>query len=74
MSKVSIRDVVLADLKGLSVKAVRNQFQEVYRMLNGDYIYFICTGCGSWKTKESGRTKDAAVVPTCSDCSVPHPR
>ena len=64
-----IRDIVLADLKGLSVKAVREQFSEVYRMLNGSYIFFICTGCGSWKTKVDASTKDAEVVPTCKDCN-----
>ncbi len=63
-----IRDVVLADLKGLSVKAVREQFRQVYKMLNGDYIFFICTGCGEWKSKADANTKDAEVVPNCGDC------
>ncbi len=67
MSKIGL--IELEDLKGLSVKAVREQFSEVYRMLNGSYIYFICVGCGSWKTKESGNTKDAEVVPKCEDCN-----
>ncbi len=64
-----IRNVVLSDLEGLSVKAVREQFKEVYRVMNGGYIFFICTGCGSWKTKAEAKTETAEVVPSCSDCN-----